>query len=186
MKKEITGQSETGRIHCTMRILVTYWTQTGNTRLVARAIFDSLHCDKELKSFGEVESLEGYDLTFIGFPVMRFGPVPAARTFINTHAAGKKIALFVTHAMPVLGQDPTQQALLEKELEKCRKACTHAALIGMYHCQGELSASFADELRNSNIPMLSEFAAMRPLTIGHPDQNELEQAKNFARALITP
>ena len=167
-----------------MKILVTYWSGTGNTRKVAEAIFRALPGEKTIKPFDKVETLDGYDIAFIGFPVMQFGPPPAARKFIAAHATGRKIALFITHAMLTRGGDTGQQAMLEKELEKCRTACSNAELVDLFHCQGELSIEAARELIASNIPMLAQFAAMQPLTAGHPDQVELEQAEEFALKVI--
>jgi menaquinone-dependent protoporphyrinogen IX oxidase len=167
-----------------MKYLVTYWTQTGNTKKIAEAIFSALPGDKTIKPFDEVDTFEGFDLTFIGFPVMQFGPPLAARKFIAAHAADKKIALFVTHAMLTGSDDPQQKAMLEKELDKCSTACSKSELIGFFHCQGELSEKIANEIMATNIPMLMEFAGMRPLTIGHPDVDELEQARKFAVTVI--
>jgi flavodoxin len=163
--------------------IVTYYSRTGNTKKVAEAIFNVLGEIKEIKPVDQVKSLEGVDLTFIGFPVMQFGVPAEVRKFVAEHASGKKIALFVTHAMPSESDDPVQKAMLEKELQKCRSVCTESELAGLFHCQGELAKVTADELLATNIPMLMEFAAMRPLTIGHPDQAELEQAADFAIAL---
>ena len=100
-----------------MNVLVTYWSQTGNTRKIAQTIFDAINCNKELKTFEEVDALDGFDLTFIGFPIMQFGPAKSAMTFIKSHAEGQNIALFVTHAMPTESKDPRQQTMLENELE---------------------------------------------------------------------
>jgi menaquinone-dependent protoporphyrinogen IX oxidase len=168
-----------------MKYLVTYWSQTGNTKKVAEAIYRALPGDKSIRPFHEVESLDGIDLIFIGHPVMQFGPPASARQFIGTLAMGKKIALFVTHALPGTSEDPVKKTLLEKELQKCRSLCSNSELIGLYHCQGELSEKTARELMDSNIPMLMEFAGMRDLTTGHPDQDELHEAVNFAISMIS-
>jgi len=169
-----------------MKILVSYWSQTGNTKKVAEAIYDALPGDKTIKPFDEVDSLDGFNLSFIGFPVMQFGPPAPARKFIAAHAPGRKIALFITHAIPSGSHEQQQQAVLEKELEKCKALCLNSELIGLFHCQGELSKQISDELMATGIPMLREFAGMRALTIGHPDEQELEQAKIFALSVTTP
>jgi len=169
-----------------MKYLVTYFSQTGNTKKVAESIFHTLSVEKVIKPFDEVDTLHGFDITFIGFPVKQFGPPPVAKKFIDAHAAGKKIALFITHAMLSGSEDPRQKAMLEKELDKCRAACSKSELIGLFHCQGELSEKTANELMASDIPMLMEFAAMRPLTIGHPNPEELKQAQSFVRRVIAP
>lgn len=163
-----------------MRSLVTYYSPTGNTRKVAEAIFNSLEGDKEIKPFDDVASLDGIDLTFIGFPVMQFGPPAAARNFIASHATGKKIALFITHAMLTEIDNPEQKAMLLKELDKCRSICLASELTGFFHCQGELSEKMSEELMASGIPMLMDFAKMRPATLGHPNPEEIARAARFA------
>ena len=167
-----------------MNLLVTYWSQTGNTRKIADAIYTRLPDQKQLMSFDEAVSLDGYDMIFIGFPVMQFGPPAPARKFISTVPPGKKIALFVTHAIPSNSDDPAQQAMLAKELEKCRSMCFNTNLMGLYHCQGELSEKMADELTVSGIPILMQFAAMRPATLGHPNAGEIRLATEFAAGII--
>ncbi len=164
-----------------MKYLVTYWSQTGNTKKVAEAIFEAIAGDKSIRPFDEVQTLDGFDMTFIGFPVMQFGPPPEARKFIADLAEGNKIALFITHAMLSRSENPQQKIMLERELGKCRSICSKSEVTGLYHCQGELSERMAGELIASNIPMLMEFAALRPLTLGHPDPHDLEMAKQFAR-----
>lgn len=168
-----------------MKYLVTYWTQTGNTKKVADTIFAVIPGEKIMKPIDEVDTLNGFDLTFIGFPVIQFGPPPAVKKFIAEHAAGKKFALFITHAMLSGSEDPQQKAMLEKELERCRSACSKSELFGLFHCQGELAEKTANELIASNIPMLMEFAGLRSLTIGHPDADELEQARKFAGTVVS-
>ncbi|MEI7726081.1 MAG: flavodoxin family protein [Bacteroidota bacterium] len=166
-----------------MKYLVTYWSQTGNTKKVAEAIFAALPGEKTLKPFDEIETLEGFDLTFIGYPIKQFGLPQAAKKFITAYADGKTIAVFVTHAMMTQSDDQQQQFLLARELDKCRTACLKSNLIGLFHCQGELSEKTANDLLASNIPTLMEFAAMRPHTVGHPNREELVQAKDFARTI---
>jgi flavodoxin len=62
-----------------VKALVVYFSQSGQTKKVADAIFEALTCDKEIAELGEVSSLEDYDLSFIGFPVIAFGPAPQAK-----------------------------------------------------------------------------------------------------------
>jgi hypothetical protein len=165
------------------RYLVTYYTISGNTRRVAEAIHASLEGDNRLLPMEEVQSLEGFTLVFIGFPVMQFGvPAPVA-AFIAQKATGIRIALFVTHAIMTGSQDLVQRTMLEKELAKCRRACSNADLAGLFHCQGELSEKMAADMLATNMPSLAGFARMRGMTLGHPDEAELSAAGAFAREM---
>jgi flavodoxin len=168
-----------------LKYLVTYFSVSGNTKKVAEAIFSALAGDKTIKSIEEIASLKEFDLVFLGTPVMQFGMPPPVRKFIADHADGIRIALFVTHAMLSKSNDPFQKKMLEKELEKCRQACSRSELVGLFHCQGELSEKIAGELAASNIPMLVEFARMRPETLGHPTDKEIAGAEDFARLVCT-
>ena len=120
-----------------MKVLVAYFSQTGKTKSVAEAIFESIGGEKELKKLDEVDSLEGYDLSFIGFPIIAFGPAKEGKEFLEQKAAGKKVALFITHAAP------EDQEGVEAWLDKCREAASSAELVGFFHCQGELSEALS-------------------------------------------
>jgi flavodoxin len=52
-----------------MKVLVTYVSRTGNTKKVAQAIFEQVKGTKETKELQEVDTLEGYDLAFVGLPI---------------------------------------------------------------------------------------------------------------------
>lgn len=166
-----------------MKYLVTYYSKTGNTRKVAEAIFETLPGDKQIMPVDMVENLNGFDLVFVGFPVMQFGPPPVIKNLVKKVGEGVRTALFITHAIPLQSDDPLQQAMLQRELEKCRSGFTKSE-VGLFHCQGELAQETADELIAMNIPMLAEFARLRKQTIGHPDPGELDQARAFAKNII--
>ena len=160
-----------------MTILVTYMTVTGNTKKVAEAIYGALEGKKEIKPMDRVSSLEGYDLVFIGFPVMRFGPPDDAKNFIEIFAKGKKVALFVTHAM-WSSMEPLKGILM-----KCKEPANCAEFVGLFECQGELSETLAKSLLNNSNPEMQKFGQMRPMTMGHPDAADLEKAKSFAKEI---
>lgn len=81
-----------------MKVLAAYMSQTGNTRKVAEAIFEEVHAEKEIKELKELDELGGHDFYFVGFPIHAFGPAQAAKDFLEKHASGKDIVLFIRHA----------------------------------------------------------------------------------------
>jgi flavodoxin len=161
-----------------MKVLVTYFSQTGNTKKIAEAIFEEIHTEKEIKPLKEVSNLEGYDFAFIGFPVHGFGPTKNAADFIKKHAKDKKVALFVTHAMP------PDMDMLQGLLNKCKKPANKADLVNFYDCQGELAEKVAQMLMKSGNPQMEQFGKMRDMTVGHPNAEEIENARIFARETI--
>ena len=158
-----------------MKTLVVYFSQTGQTKKVADAIYESIGGEKELKEMGEVDSLEGYDLSFIGFPIVAFGPAKQGKEFLEQHAAGKKVALFITHAAP------EDQEGVDEWLGKCKEAAASADLVGFFDCMGELSEQIAKFLVKSDDPQLQSFGARRSETIGQPDESRLQRARDFAQ-----
>jgi len=161
-----------------MKVLVTYMSQTGNTKTVAEAIFQEIKGKKEIKPMEEVSSLDGYDLAFIGFPIQGYGPAGDAKSFLEQHSKKKNIALFITHASP-------EDAPESKEwLGNCKAAAAGANLVGMFDCQGELSQVVADFMLNSGDPSMVEDAKKRSTTIGQPDATRLKKARNFAREIM--
>ncbi|MEW6185107.1 MAG: flavodoxin family protein [Thermodesulfobacteriota bacterium] len=161
-----------------MKTLVTYFSQTGKTKQVAEAIYGAIAGEKEIKTFEEVSGLENYDLSFVGFPIIAYGPAPQGKDFLKKFGAGKKVALFITHAAPE-GQEG-----LKEWLEKCKEAAQGAELLGMFDCQGELSAQIAEFLIKSNDPLMKSFGERRSETLGQPDESRLQKARLFAREVM--
>jgi flavodoxin len=161
-----------------MRVLVAYFSQTGNTKKVAEAIYGEIPDDKQIKQLAEVESLEAYDLALIGFPIMAFGPAKPGKDFLEAHAAGKQVALFTTHA------SPEDHEALPEWLAKCEQAAAGSDLLGSFNCQGELSQAVADLLMKSDDPELRSFAEARAETLGQPDETRLDRARAFAREML--
>ena len=104
------------------KILVAYYTRTGNTRKIAKAIAKELNADideiidlkdrkrtitgwfiagkdatiKSLTDIKTEKSPEKYKLVVIGTPVWAFTMTPAVRTYLTNHKF-KKLAFFATH-----------------------------------------------------------------------------------------
>jgi len=153
---------------------------TGNTRRVGEAIFSEIQGEKDIKPLEEITGLACYDLIFIGFPVLRFGPPRCIRTFLWKYAKEKNIALFVTHAS---WYSPDLTPDIETWLSKCKAAATGSNLVGFFDCQGELSESSARLFLKSEFPEIRHFGSLRSMTIGHPNAVDLDNARIFARTV---
>jgi len=161
-----------------MKVLVAYMSQTGNTRKVAEAIFGEVRAEKALTELKDLDGLDGFDLYFVGFPLQAYGPAQPVKGFLESHAAGKDVVLFVTHASPEDGED------LPQWLDACRAAAVGANLIGLFNCQGELAQNVADFMKSSGDPKLAAWAERRDETLGQPDAARLERAREFARGIM--
>ena len=161
-----------------MRVLVSYMSKTGNTKKVAEAIFEEIPDEKELKAIAEVDSLDGYDFAFLGFPVQRMGPDKKTVKLLEKHCVnGRKVALFITHASPEDGEE------LRLWLDKFRQAARGADIVDMFDCQGELARSVK---RIMSIWPDAKFRmwAKQDNSQGQPDKTRLDRARAFSRKVI--
>ena len=161
-----------------MKVLIAYISRTGNTKKVAQAIFEEIKAKKELKELSQVNSLEGYDLIFVGFPIEGFGPAKEAAGFLEKYAAGKNVALFITHA--AIEDSPN----LSPWLDKCKTAAAKANLKGVFDCQGELPEKIAEYMLQSKDEKLIAWAKMRPSTMGQPDSVRLQRARDWSKEIM--
>jgi flavodoxin len=161
-----------------MKVLVAYQSVSGNTKKVAEAIYGEINADKELKAISELNGLGGYDLCFIGFPIHAYGPANDTKVFLESNSAGKNIALFITHA------SHEDEPLIEPWLDACRAAAIGANIVGLFHCRGELAQNVAEMMTGSGDPQLADWAGQREDTLGQPDAERLERARQFAREVM--
>ncbi len=161
-----------------MKVLVTYVSQTGNTKKVAQAVFEGLQDPKDMMEIGKITNLDGYDLVFVGFPIIAYKAAPDAVSFLDKYAAGKNIALFVTHSAP------EDMPVVATWIEGCKAAASKANLKGVFNCQGELGEQIANYMLQSSNPQLAAWAKQRPATIGQPDASRLNKAKVWGQQIV--
>jgi flavodoxin len=159
------------------KTLVTYFTRTGNTKLVAEAVFEALQGDKTIKPIAEAGDLAPYTLIFAGFPVQTHSVPFPAETFLKGVPEGKKIALFSTHGS-VAGSRLSREAL-----EYGTVLVARAKLIGTFSCRGKVSMQALEILMQS--PEHEAWADMAASAATHPDAHDLEDARAFARWVAT-
>jgi flavodoxin len=159
------------------KILVTYLSQTGNTKRIAEAIFESLEGDKTIEPMDEVQEIEGYSLIFIGFPVHSHSVPVKTEGFLRNIPEGKKIALFSTHGSLPGGR------LATEALEHAAVIASKAKVMGTFSCRGKVSMVALEVLSKS--PEHKAWAEMAPSSQTHPDEGDLEDARSFAKQIIT-
>jgi len=159
------------------KILVTYISWTGNTKKVAEAIFEALEGDKTLKSFDEVQTLDEYDLIFIGFPVHSHSVPFKIEELIKSIPSGKKIALFSTHG------SLTGSHLSREALEHATILASGAKILGTFACRGKVSLQAMEVLSRS--PEHQSWVEMAASAQTHPDESDLADARSFAKWMVT-
>ncbi len=85
---------------------------------------------------------------------------------------------FITHAMP------KNAPLFEKQMSNCTSALGENELIDIFSCKGELSEKTALQMARSENESMRNFGKMRVNTVNHPNQEDLDSAKQFAKLLV--
>jgi flavodoxin len=159
-----------------MKVLVTYYSQTGNTEKVARAIYEAISIPKEIKPIQDMENSDGYDLIFCGFPVHAHSVPGKVQPFITGLSEGQNIAFFSTHGSLRGGQLPKQA------FEHAIGLASHAKILGHFGCRGRVDQKVVDALIRK--PENRAWAEEAQSAEGHPDQGDLEDAQTFALEML--
>jgi len=159
-----------------MKALVTYYSDTGNTEKIARAIYEAIHFEKELKPVSEVNDTRGFDIIFYGFPVKAHSVPGKATKFLQDLPEGQKVALFSTHGSLRGGHLPKQA------FEHAISLASKAKVLGHFGCRGKVDNNIIDGLMKQ-----IEHKAWAEEALGaidHPDKHDLADAKSFALEIL--
>jgi flavodoxin len=159
-----------------MKALVTYYSQTGNTEKLARAIYDAIHCEKELLPIEAVQNTEGYDIIFVGFPVQAHSVPAKVYPFFKHLSEGQPIALFCTHGSLRGGHLPKQA------LEHAISLASRAKVLGTFGVRGKVNSHVIEALMAK-----LEHKAWAEEAQGaceHPDDADLADGKDFAKGIL--
>ena len=109
-----------------MKVLITYYSETGNTEKVARAIYDevSMKHEADLKTVEEiaVDILSDYDFVFLGSACHSSDLANPAKRILNSipDSPNFKLAGFFTHATyPAANHNKDRNLLFNKWAAKC-------------------------------------------------------------------
>jgi flavodoxin len=162
-----------------MKVLVTYFTKSGNTERLARAIYEGViekKASSDMLPLKEVQGLDEYDLIFCGFPVHSSSiPVPV-ENFIKNVPEDKKIAFFATHGS--LRGGPLAITAFHYAISIARKL----KVAGTFGCRGAVDPKIIDSLIQN--PEHRWWAIEAQSAGGHPDAAELDDAKEFAASML--
>jgi flavodoxin I len=159
-----------------MKVLVTYFSQTGNTEKLARAIYDAIPFEKELLRIKDVKSSQGYNLIFIGFPVQVHSVPPAVHPFLKNLPDKQPIAFFCTHGSIRGGHLPKQA------IEHAMSLALRAKVLGTFGVRGKVNPKVIEALMDTleNQAWAEEAQG----AIDHPNDADLADGKTFARHIL--
>lgn len=161
-----------------MKVLVAYYSDTGNTKKVADAVYDAIgESEKEICLAKEASNLSDYDLIFCGFPVQSMGLPAKMEEFVKGIPEGKNVAFFATHGSLRGGELAITAFYAALGLAKNLK------VMGTFGCRGVVKQAIVDALLKK--AEHRGWALEAQSAVGHPDEADLEDAKAFAVSMVT-
>ncbi len=169
-----------------LKILITFFSNTGNTEKVAKSMKDGLtDYDVDLIHVNDVDptTLSSYEIVFLGSGVYASRIDKSILTMIKKAIPElpAKFVYFCTHASLKLYQEPFKRITDIIKKHNCE-------IVGEFDCVGE----------NLGIPLDTQLAMLERLpedqrekakkdrvqNKGRPDEMDIENAKNFAISLV--
>jgi flavodoxin len=171
-----------------LKVLVTYYSDTGNTEKVAKAIYEEVSKKNktDLKKVKEtkVGDLDGYELVFIGSPSrghLLASPVNAILNAIPP-APKYKLAGFITHMSPISEKHDGYEGCFAS-FERVSKQ-KQIDFRGVYDCQGVLAPRGRDFVKKSLNLSDAEWEKRVKEMEKHPSTEDLQKAKEFAKQVL--
>jgi flavodoxin I len=160
-----------------MKALVAYYSDTGNTEKLARAIYEGIEqAEKEILHIKEVKDVEDSNIIFCGFPVQSHSVPGKVEAFIKSIPEGKKLAFFATHGSLRGGQ------LAIQAFHSALSLTSKTTVLGTFGCRGKVKSSIIDALMKKALHR--SWAIEAQSAVGHPNESDFEDAKAWAKAMI--
>ncbi len=180
-----------------MKILIAYYSETGNTAQVARAIGEEVASqghEVTLREVGAVtaDTLNAYDLVFLGSachdadlarPVKQIlDEIPASPSF--------KLAGFATHSSLLPEGGDRERELYERWASGCPRSFHQASqekeisFLGYFGCQGAPSPPIEQFIHSRILTDEDEWAVYVDEARKHPNEGDLRKAKEFAQKVM--
>lgn len=164
-----------------MKIAIIFESQTGNTKLIADSIAEACSSE-EIIAFGPPMDVSEADLIFVGSWTDKGSSVSSMKHFLKS-LENKNIAIFGTSGF---SSKEYHRKLAQRTAEQIPASNN---IVDYFYCLGKLRL----ESRDKFIELLKENP--EDVNIGvtiedfdkastHPDERDIEDAKNFARQVI--
>jgi hypothetical protein len=161
-----------------MKILIVYSSRTGNTKKIAKAIFDILPEPKELFSVENAPSPDLYDFIAVGFWVNRGTADEKVEEYMK-RIKGKKVGVFTT-----LGAYPNSSHA-RQVLNWGRKILEGNKILGEFICQGKIDPNILDKMPKDGVhTMTLERKTRIEEAKKHPSETDCRYAQNAFREML--
>ena len=170
-----------------MKVLVTYFSQSGNTEKIDKAICEeAAQANKvDLKKLEEIppEGVAADDFIFIGSPLHSGNLAAPIKECLGVLQAtsGQKMAGFITHFAPAY---PDQD--MDGFTEPIKAACKEKGIEykGCFDCQGFLAEALHGAVQKKMNLTDEQWADMVKQMTGRPNQEDVANAKVFVKKVL--
>jgi len=170
-----------------MKVLVTYFSQSGNTEKIAKAICEAAAYanESEMKKLEDItpDDVVEYDFIFIGAPLHSGSLAAPVKECLGVLKAssGQKMAGFITHFAPAY---PEQD--MDGFTEPIKTACKEKGIEykGCFDCQGFLTESLHEMVQKKMNLTDEQWADMVQQMTGRPNEEDEGKAKAFAKIVL--
>ncbi len=180
-----------------MKVLVAYYSETGNTEKVARAIFEEVSREHEskLEIVEDIspDTLNNYDLVFLGCACHSSDLAAPVKKILKELPESQKFKLagFFTHAVWTPEQNEQGKAMFDTWASKCIDSFENISrekridFRGCYHCQGTPNSEIRLFIHRAITRSQEEWKAYIQEARKHPTQTDLKNAADFARSTLS-
>ena len=170
-----------------MKILIAFYSQTGNTEKIARAIdaeISSSHETAMIKNDAlDAAAFTGYDLVFLGSPCHAGTLSAPIRELLSElpENPGFHLAGFITHASAAYSRTDYERCMDYYSSFCKKKGITYH---GCFECQGRLAPQLHDFIKKSKKLNDDEWARMVAEMSEHPGTGDEQNARAFVRDVL--
>lgn len=152
-----------------MKILITYSSQSGNTKKLAETAFEHLEGDKEIVSIDNAPSADQYNLVVLGFWFQAGKPDPKSAKYLEACGSNANLFLMATHGA-AKGSDHAKAGMAAAvELTNGSK------IMGTFSCQGQVNPKVLEKVRQKEHPPV--WIDDTDEAVGHPDEDDIRDLK---------
>jgi len=158
-----------------MKTLVVYSSQSGNTRRLAEAAYETLDGEKAIYAVDKAPDPSADDIVVVGFWLKAGKPDPKAADYL-ARVGNNPLFLIATHGAAA-GSEHARNAM-----DHAKSLVPKATILGTFDCQGEVNPKILEKALSKDQP--PPWLADAPEATGHPDAVDLKRLKQAVAAAM--
>jgi flavodoxin len=179
-----------------MRILIGFYSETGNTEKVAKAIFEevSKQHKAELKKVDKIipNTMNDYDVDFLGSPCHSSDLAKPVKKILTALPSSPRFKLvgFFTHSTHTAEGNERQQKLFRRWASNCITSFQEISaekkidFMGYFNCQGAPSPPIKKFINREIVTSPDEWKEYSEEVMKHPTPEDLQKARKFAKEIM--